>query len=88
MDLLDHLAADETARQTAEMVAALKPGTRLMFDNHDWPAAMLTVVSIRPAGTTHLIRTTSDHPGPTWSSYDREWWAWYVARYMTIQEQP
>jgi hypothetical protein len=89
MDLLELLAADEAEQLTTGMVAALKPGTRLTFDYCDWPPATLTVVSVRPMtapnGTpTHMIRTTSDHPGPRWSSYDREWWAWFVAEYMTI----
>jgi hypothetical protein len=92
MDLLELLAADEAAETTANMVDAIRPGTRLIFADYcDWPDATLTVVSVRPVTTpkgspTHIIRTTSEHPGPPWSSYDREWWAWFVAKHMSIEE--
>jgi hypothetical protein len=64
-----------------------RPGDELLFEFVDWPVAVLTVVSVRTVtdldGTTlHRVRTTSEHPGPPWSSYDREWWGWFVAEYM------
>ena len=65
----------------------IQPGDELVFEYIDWPVATLTVVSVRlvtaPSGaTTHAIRTTSDHPGPSWSSYDRDWWEWFVLEHM------
>lgn len=74
MDLLGLLANVETAETEADLVGAIRPGTRLTFAGYcDWPDATLTVVSVRPATTpkglpTHIIRTASEHPGQRWSS--------------------
>ena len=92
MDLLELLAADEATDRTAAVVGAIEPGTLLRFSDYcDWPDATLTVVAILPTtaadgSPNHIIRTTSDHPGPPWSSYDRGWYAWFVAKHMRIMD--
>lgn len=90
MDLLEHLAVIESTDRTA----SIEPGTRLrMLGHYRWPVAVLTVESVRPfSGRTLdgteiedvVIVTTSDHPGPTWSSYNRSWFGWWVLEHMEV----